>query len=63
MNPQNLVSVSQLAEETPSLTEAMLRWWIFNAHTNGFHRCLIKVGGRVFIDRVAFGHWLEEHRL
>jgi len=62
MNLHNLISVSQLVAESPTFTEAMLRWWIFNANTNGFHKCLIKIGGRVFIDRLAFEEWLEEHR-
>jgi hypothetical protein len=40
----------------------MIRWWIFNADTNGFNVCIIRIGGRVLIDRAAFEHWLEAHR-
>jgi hypothetical protein len=62
MNAQNALSVAQLAELNPAFSEATIRWWIFNAETNGFNRCLIRIGGRVFIDRSAFEAWLEEHR-
>lgn len=62
MNAQNALSVAQLAELNPAFSEATIRWWIFNAETNGFNRCLIRIGGRIFIDRNAFEAWLEEHR-
>lgn len=62
MNAQNILTVSQLAELNPAFSEATLRWWIFNAETNGFSKCLVRIGGRVFIDRHAFENWLEEHR-
>jgi hypothetical protein len=62
MNAQNALSVAQLAELNPAFSEATIRWWIFNAATNGFNRCLIRIGGRIFIDRNAFEAWLEEHR-
>ena len=62
MNAQSALTVTQLAELNPAFSEATIRWWIFNAETNGFHKCLIRIGGRVFIDRHAFEVWLEEHR-
>jgi len=62
VNAQNILTVSQLAELNPAFSEATIRWWIFNAETNGFSRCLVRIGGRVFIDRAAFEQWLEEHR-
>ena len=62
MNAQNILTVSQLAELNPAFSEATIRWWIFNAETNGFSRCLVRIGGRVFIDRATFEQWLEEHR-
>jgi|TARA_R100000005_G_scaffold96162_1_gene81120 hypothetical protein len=62
MNFQNLLSISQLVKFNPALSESMIRWWIFNAKANGFHKCLIKIGGRIFVDRSAFEQWLEEQR-
>ena len=62
MNVQDILTVAQLAELNAAFSEATIRWWIFNAETNGFERCLVRIGGRVFIDRTAFEAWLEDHR-
>jgi hypothetical protein len=62
MDVQNLLTVAQLAELNPALSETTVRWWIFNAAEFGFDRCLVRVQRRVFIDRVALEEWLEEHR-
>ncbi|MDW3206071.1 MAG: DNA-binding protein [Alphaproteobacteria bacterium] len=58
-----LRTVKQLAEEASFVTEAKLRWWIFHADSNGLNAALIKVGGRVYIDRRQFNRWLEGQRL
>ena len=58
-----LRTVKQLAAEAPFVTEAKLRWWIFHAETNGMAAALIKIGGRVYIDRAAFNTWLESQRV
>ena len=63
MKIEHLYTVAQLAQLNPAFSEATVRWWIFNAEANGFNKCIIRVGGRVFIDRVAFEAWLEEHRV
>jgi|TARA_R100001369_G_scaffold22967_1_gene42098 hypothetical protein len=52
-----------LVEEYPAFPEATVRWWIFNAERNGFRECLLRVGGRVYIDRQAFIDWLKSHRI
>jgi hypothetical protein len=62
MDVQNVLTVAQLAALNPAFSEATLRWWIFNAEKTGFARCLVRIGGRVYIDRAAFEVWLEEHR-
>lgn len=59
---RELRTVKQLAEEAPFLTEGKLRWWIFNADTNGFGKVMIKVDGRVYIDMARFNKWLEDQR-
>jgi len=58
-----MMTVAQMAEMNPAFSEATLRWWIFNADINGFAACIIKVGGRVYIDREAFEYWLERQRV
>ncbi len=60
---ENLVSVKGLVEHIPVFTEAMVRWWIFNADENGLNKSLIKIGSRVYIDLHAFDLWLETQRL
>ena len=38
------------------------RWLVFNRHTNGFKKCLIKIGNRWVIDLDCFESWMDEHR-
>jgi hypothetical protein len=58
-----LRTVKQMASEAVFLTESKLRWWIFHADTNGLKSALIKIGGRVYIDRHQFNVWLESQRM
>jgi hypothetical protein len=58
-----LRTVRQLAAEAVFLTEGKIRWLIFHAETNGLKPALIKVGGRVYIDRREFSKWLESRRM
>lgn len=62
MDMTNVLTVKQLAELNPAFPESTIRWWIFNAVTNGFSECLIRMKRRVYIDRRAFERWLERHR-
>ncbi|GEM_PF-746398 len=59
----DLRTVKQLAKEAPFVTESTIRWWIYHANSNGFDAVLIKIGGRVYIDKNAFNKWLEGQRL
>lgn len=59
----NLRTVRQLAEEVSFVTEGTVRWWIYHANSNGFSKVIIKIGGRVYIDKSAFNTWLESHRM
>ena len=59
---RNLRSVRQLAAECPAITEGQLRWWIFNAESNGIDMALVRIGGRIYIDVDAFNRWLERNR-
>jgi hypothetical protein len=60
---KELRTVKQLAAEAPFVTESKLRWWIFHAETNGMAPALIKIGGRVYIDRAELNKWLEGQRM
>ena len=59
---RNLRSVEQIAESSKVFTQASLRWLIFHAKTNGFEKCLVRVGRRVLIDEPIFNVWLDEQR-
>lgn len=59
---RNLKSVTQFAAESP-FTEAQLRWWIFNASTNGLQSAVVRIGRRVYIDVDAFSAWIEAQQV
>ena len=57
---RNLKAVTPFAVESP-FSENQIRWWIFNAATNGLSAqdAIIRVGRRVYIDVDAFDRWIE----
>jgi hypothetical protein len=56
----NLRTVGQLCKEYPQLfTEGKLRWLIFNADTNGFSTCIIRIGRRIYIDTTELTRWMK----
>lgn len=60
---RNLRTVKQIADECPAVTIGQLRWWIFNAESNGMAVALVRIGGRVYIDVDAFNSWMEDARV
>jgi len=60
---KDLLTVRQVAEQAPGITESKLRWWIFHAETSGIAPALVRIGGRVYIDRAEFNRWLEGQRM
>lgn len=63
VNYMDLRTVKQIADEAPGITESKLRWWIFHAETSGIAPALVRIGGRVYIDRAEFNRWLEGQRM
>ena len=57
-----LVTVRQLVQVCPALTEGGVRALIFNADRNGLAPCLVRVGRRVLIDLIEFEDWLDSQR-
>ncbi len=43
-----------------AFTEASIRWLIFNEQTNGFSKCIRRLGRKVLVDLDAFEQWIEE---
>ena len=58
----HLITVQQFCRKHPWPSESGLRWLIFNAKSNGFDKCVVRIGRRVLIDEQAFFRWAEQHR-
>lgn len=56
-----ILSVEQTAEQIPALTQAAIRWHLFNRKTNGLAEsgAVIKIGRRVLIDFPNYIEWLK----
>ncbi len=57
---RNLKRVAAFVADGP-FTENQLRWWIFNAQTNGLEdaKAVVRVGRGVYLDVDAFDRWIE----
>jgi hypothetical protein len=57
---RNLKTVPEFSAESP-FTEGQIRWFIFNARSNGLAQAdaVVRVGRRVYIDVAAFERWIE----
>lgn len=52
-------TVKQFAANGP-WSVSTVRWWIFK-NVDGFNdRCVVRVGGRVYIDTIEAEKWLRE---
>jgi hypothetical protein len=58
----DLLTVKQIVEQYPIFTETSLRWLLLNRSTTGLTDATVKIGRRVFIDRVEFDKWLNSQR-
>ncbi len=55
------LTVKQMADRHPAFSESSLRYHIFNEHTNGFSKVIIRVGRKVLLNEEAFLGWIEEN--
>ena len=39
-----------------------LRYLIFHEHTNGFAKCVVRIGRKVLIDEQAFFEWMRNQK-
>ena len=62
ISAENLLSISQVAERCPALSQSALRWLVYNSKESGFDEALIFVGRRVFIDFERLNEFLEKRR-
>jgi hypothetical protein len=62
---KRLSTVKNLPGHYPDagFTESSIRWFIFNAHENGFTQCVRRAGRKVLIDLDAFENWMGDEAL
>ncbi len=53
------VTIRQLTTSNPAFTEGGIRALIFRADSNGFNRCIRRIGRKILISKSAFYHWIE----
>ena len=57
-----LYTVKDFVENVDWLTEGSLRWLIFNRETNGFNKCIRRMGNRILISAPDFEEWIESQK-
>jgi hypothetical protein len=57
-----LIAVTDWARHHPWPPLGGLRHLIFHAKSNGFSKCVCRVGRRVLIDEAAFFDWVREQQ-
>ncbi len=57
---RRLIPVSRWNHFHPWPTQAGLRYLIFHANKNGFHKVVRRNGRRVLIDEQAFFKWIDD---
>lgn len=56
------VTVKQLVEKRPYLTESSVRWLLFNRKHNGLSQAVVKIGKKVLIDEEKYDIWENSHQ-
>lgn len=56
------LTVDQLAQRYRAFSQGSIRWLLFKRESNGFNRCVRKIGRKVFISAKDFQAWLEEQQ-
>ena len=59
ININDYVTIRQLTTSNPAFTEGGIRALIFRAESNGFKRCIRRIGRKILISKSAFSHWIE----
>jgi hypothetical protein len=57
-----LIPVTKWNEYHPWPSVSGLRFLIFNEHSNGFHKCVLRIGRRVLIDEEQFFEWARNQQ-
>lgn len=59
-NTPQLATINQFIKRNPFMTHGGVRHLIFHADSNGFSRCIRRIGRRVYIHEGEFHRWVEE---
>ncbi len=54
-------SVSDLIRLYPAFSDGQIRYYIRNSATNGFNKCMRRIGKNIFINISDFEKWIESH--
>jgi len=57
--PRRLIPLSKWNEHHSYPPQGGLRHLVFNAETNGFKRCIRRVGRRILIDETEYFRWVD----
>lgn len=57
---ERLIPINDWPQYHPWPSISGLRYFIFHANTNGFHKVIRRVGRRVLIKESAFFDWVDE---
>jgi hypothetical protein len=58
--PPRLFSVTQFCERHEWATPGGIRHLLFNRETNGFDRCVVRLGRKILLNEEAVFAWLQE---
>lgn len=58
--PPSLLSVSQFCQKHEWANVGGIRHLLFNRETNGFDRCVVRLGRKILLDENAVFDWLRE---
>jgi hypothetical protein len=59
INVDDFVTIRQLTTSNPAFTEGGIRALIFRSKSNGFDRCIRRIGRKILISKSAFSQWIE----
>ena len=57
---RNLKSVAAFVADS-TFTEPQVRWWLYNASSNGLNdaKAIVRIGRRIYLDVDGFERWLD----
>lgn len=57
---QPLLTIRQFSEKYPAFNQGGLRYLVFYADTNGFKKCIRRVGRKVLLHVPSVFSWVDE---